>query len=92
MNEHGELAFEEALERLDEAEARMRTLTLMTADILIDLQAGLDVRPQLDGLLDLLLACRRAMSQAAGWIDKTMLELDRERRYDDTGAGTERPR
>ena len=90
MNDYGELAFEEALDRLHAAEDRMRMLTVMTSDILIDLHRHEDVRPQLDGLLEVLLGCRRSLSQAAGWIDKTMLEIDRERRSDDAAASAER--
>lgn len=90
MNDQAAYSFDEAVERLDEAEVRMRTVNVMVADVLIDLQRGVDVRPQLDGLLDLLLSCRRAMSQAAGWIDQTMQDIDRERRNDHAGAGTER--
>lgn len=90
MNDYGELAFDEALERLDEAEIRMKTITVMVSDILTDLHRRSDVRPQLDALLELMFACRRALSQSAGWVDKCIVEIDRERRYDDTGARTER--
>lgn len=87
MNDRGEYAFDEALDKLSEAEARMGMVSVMTADILVDMHRGQDVRPQLDGLLDVMLSARRSMSQAAGWVDKAMLEIDRERRDDDTGAG-----
>lgn len=87
MNSRADYAFDEALDRLSEAEARMQMVSLMSADILADLSRGQDVRPQLDAMLDVILGCRRSMSQTAGWIDKTLLEIDRERRDDDTGAG-----
>ena len=86
MNGRGEYAFDEALDKLSEAEARMSMVAVMTADILTGMHRGEDVRPELDALLDVMLAARRSMSQAAGWVDKAMLEIDRERRDDDTGA------
>ena len=90
MNADAEYSLDEALEKLDQAESRMRTVSLMMSDLLIDLHRGEDVRPQLDALLDLMLACRRSMSQSAGWVDATIQAIDRERRSDHADAGTER--
>lgn len=90
MNDDAEYALDEALDRLNEAEDRLRMVGVMAGDILIDLHRGEDVRPQLDALLDLMLACRRSMSQSAGWVDATIQAIDRERRSDHADAGTER--
>ena len=87
MNDHAELSFDEALDKLNEAGDRLRMVDVMASDICLDLHRGSDVRPQLDALLDLMLACRRSVSQAAGWVDATMSAIDRERRSDDASAG-----
>lgn len=84
-----EHAFGEVLERLEQAEERLMLVSAAAWDVDDGLHQD-DVVARLQTLLDAIYLCRRALSQAAGWIDATIDYLDREGPHDDPGAGGER--
>ena len=79
-------AWEEVVDALVLAEDRFGFALAAEADVVLSAD---DAVERLEMLFDVLVMTRRALSQACGWIETTLDNLERET-YDDTGAGAER--
>lgn len=83
-------AFDQAGDCLEVAEERLNMAVRMFADTVDDWMRDGDVESGMDATMEVLVAARKAMSQAIAWLEQSIAYLETEARDDGAGAGGER--